>query len=175
MLKPGEVMETDRLLLRRYQKKDLKDLYAYLSDPEVLQFEPYLPMDWNETEKELDRRIASEEMIAVELKADGTMIGNIYVGSRDFHALEIGYVFHKAYWGRGYAAEGCRKVIAAAFSNGVHRIYAECDPQNPASWRLLEALEFEREAHLRENVYFRNDAEGHPIWKDTYIYAKRNP
>lgn len=38
---------------------------------------------------------------------------------------------------------------------------------------LLERLGFEREAHFRQNVYFWTDAEGKPIWKDTYVYALR--
>lgn len=61
-----------------------------------------------------------------------------------------------------------------AFDSGVHRIYAECDPQNTNSWKLLEALGFEREAHLKKNVYFWKDKDGAPIWKDTFIYVKRN-
>ncbi len=61
-----------------------------------------------------------------------------------------------------------------AFSNGIHRIYAECDPCNEKSWKLLETLGFQREAHLRKNVYFWKDENDNPIWKDTYIYAKLN-
>lgn len=30
---------------------------------------------------------------------------------------------------------------------------------------------FRREAHFRENVFFRRGAQGRPIWKDTYVYA----
>ena len=110
-------------------------------------------------------------MIAVELKSSGKLIGNVYLGKRDCRALEIGFVFHRGYWGKGYAKESCGKLAAMAFSAGVHRIYAECDPENRASWRLLEALGFEREAHFRQNVYFWMDERGLPIWKDTYVYA----
>ena len=113
-------------------------------------------------------------MIAVERKADHKMIGNVYLGKRDFDAREIGYVFRKDAWGKGYAKESCEALISLAFSQGAHRIFAECDPENAASWKLLESLGFEREAHLRENVYFWKDAEGCPIWKDTYIYGKLN-
>lgn len=63
-------------------------------------------------------------------------------------------------------------MINQAFASGVHRIYAECDPQNENSWRLLESLGFRREAHLRQNVYFWRDESGNPLWKDTYLYAK---
>ena len=35
------IAETNRLILRRYRESDLQDLYEYLSDPEVVAFEPY--------------------------------------------------------------------------------------------------------------------------------------
>ena len=44
-------------------------------------------------------------MIAVELKDSTKMIGNVYLGKRDFEALELGYVFNRNYWGSRYAAE----------------------------------------------------------------------
>ena len=157
--------------LRRFKKSDLNDLYEYLSDEEVVKYVPHKPMTLEEVEDNLKWRISTDEMIAVELKGNGKMIGNVYLGRRDFEAMEIGYVFNRSYWGKGYAKESCEKLIASAFTEGVHRIYAECDPQNTGSWKLLEALGFEREKHLRENVYFWKDAENRPIWKDTYIYG----
>ena len=168
------IAETERLILRRYREEDLGDLYEYLSDEEVVKFEPYAPMDVREVRHELIRRIADDEMIAVELKAGGKLIGNVYLGKRDFDSLEIGYVFNRNYWGRRYAKESCRAVIERAFSEGVHRIYAECDPCNTASWRLLESLGFRREAHFRQNVYFRRDESGSPLWKDTLVYSLLN-
>lgn len=168
------IAETERLILRRYKKEDIQDLFEYLSDKEVLKYEPYKPMTLDETKKDLEWRISTDEMIAVELKNSHKMIGNVYMGKRDFDALEIGYVFNRNYWGNGYAAESCRALIGQAFSKGVHRIYAECDPNNKSSWKLLETLEFQREAHFRKNVYFWKDETEKPIWKDTYVYARLN-
>ena len=168
------VAESERLILRRYTKEDIQDLFEYLSDKEVVKYEPYKPLSFDQTKKNLEWRIGTDEMIAVELKNSHKMIGNVYMGKRDFEALEIGYVFNQNYWGNGYAAESCKVLIQQAFSNGVHRIYAECDPGNKNSWRLLEALEFQREAHFRKNVYFWRDETGNAIWKDTYVYAKLN-
>ena len=113
-------------------------------------------------------------MIAVVQKSDGKMIGNLYLGKREFESREIGYVFNRNYGGKGYAKESCNALIRKAFSEGIHRIYAECDPENSASWRLFESLGFTREAHFRENVYFWKDEEGNPIWKDTYVYSLLN-
>ena len=52
-----------------------------------------------------------------------------------------------------------------AFSNGIHRIYAECDPRNKSSWKLPEVLGFLREAHIRKNLYFWKDEKGKAIWE----------
>lgn len=169
------IAESDRLILRRYVQEDLSDLFAYLSDPEVVAFEPYPPMDPEETRKNLEWRIQTEEMIAAELKSTHRMIGNIYLGKREFDSLELGFVFHQNYWGKGYAQEGCACLITQAFDSGIHRIFAECDPRNTRSWKLLERLDFTREAHLKQNVYFQKDSEGRPIWKDTYIYSRLHP
>lgn len=168
------VAETERLILRRYKKEDLQDLFEYLSDKDVVEYEPYKTMTFDEAKENLEWRIGTDEMIAVELKSSHKMIGNVYLGKRDFDSLEMGYVFNRNYWGKGYAAESCEALIEQAFSNGVHRIYAECDPRNKNSWKLLEALGFRREAHFRKNVYFWKDENGKAIWKDTYIYAKLN-
>ena len=38
------ILETDRVILRRYREGDLQDLYEYLSDAEVVKYEPYSPI-----------------------------------------------------------------------------------------------------------------------------------
>ncbi len=42
------VAQTERLLLRRFREEDLQDLYDYLSDGQVVKFEPYQPMTMEE-------------------------------------------------------------------------------------------------------------------------------
>lgn len=66
-------------------------------------------------------------------------------------------------------------LIENAFSDGIHRIYAECDPENRSSYGLLERLGFSREGCLHQNVYFKKDENGDPIWKDTLVYGLVNP
>lgn len=167
-----EILKTGRLILRPFRESDDEDLFAYLSDPEVVKFEPYAPMTREQVRENLAWRMSTEEMIAVELRETGKLIGNVYLGRREFDSLELGYVFHAGFWGKGYARESCEALMECAFRQGIHRIYAECDPENENSWHLLEKLGFRREGHLRKNVYFRKDAQGKPIWKDTYVYGK---
>ena len=54
MIKWKTMIETERLILRRFRKEDLQDLYEYLSDAETVQYEPYRPMDMNEVKEQLD-------------------------------------------------------------------------------------------------------------------------
>lgn len=169
-----ERIETERLILRNFEERDLNDLFEYLSDEQVLVFEPYKSLTLAETEAELEQRIHNNEMIAVELKSEKKVIGNVYFGSRDFCAKEIGFVFNRKYWRKGFAGEACRIVINNAFKNGTHRIYAECDPKNEASNRLLTSLGFIREGYLKQNIYFWTDENGVPEWKDTCIYSLLN-
>lgn len=168
------IAETDRLILRRYKESDLDDLYEYLSNPNVVEFEPYKPMTIEEVKDNLNWRISTDEMIAVELKSNCKMIGNVYLGKRDFDSLEIGFVFNEFYWKKGYAKESCERLLELAFDDGIHRVFAECDPNNKNSWGLLERMGFIREGHLKQNVYFFKDENNNPIWKDTFIYSKLN-
>ena len=73
------ILETERLILRSFSADDLSDLFEYLSE---------------ETENNLKWRIETDEMIAVELKESHKMIGNIYLGKRDFNSLELGYILN---------------------------------------------------------------------------------
>lgn len=106
------------------------------------------------------------------MKENGKVIGNIYCGNRDFNAKEVGYIVNRDYQRKGYALEALEAVMERAFRSDVHRVFAECDPRNECSWKLLEKAGLKREAHFRQNVFFHKDADGKPIWKDTYVYAK---
>ena len=68
--------------------------------------------------------------------------------------FEFGYIVNKNYRQKGYACEALRAVIGEAFREETHRVYAECDPRNTASWKLLEKAGLGREAHLHQNVFF---------------------
>ena len=81
--------------MRRFEEKDLDDLYAYLFDAETLRYEPYLPLTRKETEAELLKRIHDPQMIAVERKEDHRLIGNIWFGRISETQKEIGFVFNE--------------------------------------------------------------------------------
>jgi RimJ/RimL family protein N-acetyltransferase len=164
--------ETMRLAIRRFRPDDWQDLYEYLSQPKTVYYEPYEPFSQEQAKQEAVRRSADESFYAVCLKESGKVIGNIYLAKRDFDAWEIGFVFNAKFQGKGYAAEAAAALLDKLFSRpGAHRVFAECNPENERSWKLLERLRFRREGHVRQNIYFKRDAENNPLWQDTYMYG----
>lgn len=163
-------MRTQRLELRRFLPKDWEQVHAYLSDPEVVAFEPYDPKTPEESREFAAFAADSPDFWAVCL--EGVLIGQVYFSKGEQDTWELGYVFHRGYWGRGFAVEACRALLGEAFRSwGAHRAEANCDPGNSPSWRLLERLGFRREGVFLENVFFRRDGAGNPVWKDTYTYG----
>lgn len=164
-------IRTERLILRPFRESDYDDLYEFLSQLKDDEFEGYPDITYENGVRYLRNRIGSEEFYAVELIATGKVIGNIFFANRDYNAKEAGYIINRKYQRQGYALEALKAVIRNAFREGVHRIYAECDVRNTASWSLLEKAGLKREAHLRQNIWFHKDGDGNPIWKDSYVYA----
>lgn len=168
------IIETENLYIRKFKYDDYEDLYEYLSDYEVVKFEPYEPFTLEQCKKEAISRAKSENFYAVCLKENNKLIGNLFFAknNNDFNTWEIGYVFNKNYHRQGYGSESTLSLIQFLFSNkNARRILAECDPLNIASWQLLENIGMNREAHFKKNIYFKKDINGNPIWKDTYVYA----
>ena len=166
-----ETIRTERLLLRPFRESDYDDLFEFLSQLADDEFEGYPGITYENGREHLKYRLGSEEFYAMELSESGKVIGNIYCGKRDSAAREVGYIVNNRYQKKGYAAEALSAVIAQAFREGAHRVYAECDPRNVPSWKLLEKADLRREAQFRQNLWFHRDENGSPIWKDTLVYA----
>lgn len=166
------MLETERLVLRPFEETDAEGLHAYLGDEEVVRYEPYGAMTMEECRLEAARRASDEAFWAVCL-ADGTLIGNLYLsGADEFGTREIGYVFARACWHKGYATEAARRLMAYAFERlATRRIIALCDTRNAASFALMGRLGMRREGEFKKNVGFKTDAHGNTIWTDSYQYA----
>lgn len=171
-------METDRLIIRRFVPEDWEDLYEYLSNTEVVKYEPYDTYTKEDCIKESRNRCESGEhssFWAVCLKDSKKMIGHIYfsqIEPIEFMTWTLGYVFNPSYYGRGYATEACKRIIKYAFEEcDAHRIVAGVNVKNKPSWKLLERLSMRREAHLLQNVFFQRANNGEPLWQDSYRYA----
>ncbi|MGC2333496.1 MAG: GNAT family N-acetyltransferase [Candidatus Acidiferrales bacterium] len=117
------MLETPRLLLRRWRDSDREPFAALNSDPRVMQFFPVL-LSRAESGRLVDRIEAHFEkhgfgLFAAELRSERTFIGFVGLSIPDFEApfmpcVEIGWRLAAAYWNQGLATEGAQAVLAYA-------------------------------------------------------------
>jgi len=163
---------TERLIIRRFKTEDSQDLFDYLSDAQVVKFEPYEVFSKEQAIEEAKNRTNNESFYAVCLRENNKLIGNLYLNQEDNNEFELGYVFNRHYQGFGYATESASALISYAFSSlDARRIISMCNPLNSSSWKLLERLHMRKVDHLIKNIYFKKDENNEPIWVDTFIYA----
>ena len=56
----------------------------------------------------------------------------------DTNETEVGYLFSKSFWGKGYATEATRSAVQFGMDKGLKEIIGLTDPENIASQRVLE-------------------------------------
>lgn len=116
------ILETERLILRELRQSDYASLCRILQDEQTMYAYEGAFTD-TEVQEWLDRQLAryrtwSFGLWAVILKETGGMIGQCGLTMqpwKDREVLEIGYLFERAFWHRGYATEAARACKAYAF------------------------------------------------------------
>lgn len=169
------MIQTARLLIRRFQEKDYQCLYDYLSNPGIYRYEPGEPVT-REAARELARkRSQNNDFWAVVLLNTDQLVGHLFfkqIEPPEFLTWELGFIFNPAHQNKGYATESSTALIRYGFEHwGIHKVIANCNPENIPSWRVLEKIGMIREGLVRKNVYFRQDDEGNPLWNDSYTYG----
>jgi RimJ/RimL family protein N-acetyltransferase len=146
---PVILLETARLRLRRFVAADLDQLVELDSDPEVMRYIAYgaaTPRERYATEI-LPRWLALYESWpllgywAAELHDGGEFVGWFHLRPDRFDAgeQELGYRLRRPAWGRGYATEGGRALVAHGFERvGAAKISARTLRANRGSRRVME-------------------------------------
>ena len=168
-------IQTERLFVRRFQKSDLEQLVGYRNDPEVWRFQGWGAGYSSEQASQFISEMNTRELgemgwmqLAIEVITTRKMIGDVALNVLEFEpkTAMIGYTLARDAWGQGYAAEAVTALLKYCFEElGLHRVRANCDARNQASWRLLEKLGFRREAHFVESYL------EHRTWFDEFEYA----
>jgi ribosomal-protein-alanine N-acetyltransferase len=169
------MINTARLSIRPFQEQDYRSLFEYLSDPGVYRFEPGEPISLEKARELARQRAAGTDFWAVILKSIQKMVGHLYfkpIEPTELATWELGYIFNPEFQNEGYATEAADALVRYGFDClGVHRVIAHCNPDNVASWRVLEKIGMTREGRFRKNIFFLRDADGSPLWVDTFEYA----
>ena len=141
------VLTTPRLTLRPADVSLSASTYAYAGDLENTRLMMFLP-DADEAETALHLQEAEEQwrMEAPERYEFAVFLEEKHIGGVTLYMMEerteaeLGWVLHKDYWRKGYVTEAARAVMDFARSLGVRRIFACCDSENVASYKLMEKL-----------------------------------
>ena len=173
---PFPELKTERLLLRKLERKDAKEMFFLRSDKNVLR---HLGKEPAKSIAEVEEFIASinkgiDENNAILwgiafLSEPSTIIGTICLWNfkRENYRSEIGYLLHPGHWRKGIMKEAINAVVDYGFNVlGLHSIEALLSPENIASSFVLERTGFVKEGHLKESFYFNGK------FSDTAIYSR---
>ena len=163
---------TARLLLRDFRTDDYEAIYAYAADCEVTRLMFYGPRDEADTREYLARMLASQASsprlaweLAVVDRAQGRLVGACDLTLDNDREADLGYIFGRDVWGRGYASEAAAAMVRAGFEHlRLERIYGICEITHAASGRVLE------KAGLRRIQTVRRYREAKGRWWDVYMY-----
>jgi len=168
-------LETERLVLREFVEDDWRALYAMESQPDVVRYQSNDVHDEQRSRTYVTDSIASARAeprmifeLAITTRGDEAYLGRVGVrrSESDPRLGELWFVVSPAEQGKGYVTEAARALIGHAFAEvGMHRIYGDCDPRNPASARVMEKLGMRREGHLVQNVWIKGE------WCDSVLFA----
>lgn len=145
------ILETERMILRRWQDSDAENLYEYAKDPDVGPI-----AGWPEHQSIAESRnviknvFNGKEAFAICLQADGKAIGAIELklnGHTDMtegdDECELGYWLGKPFWGQGLMPEAVKEILRHAFEDiGMTKVWVGYYEGNTKSKRVQEKCRF---------------------------------
>jgi [ribosomal protein S5]-alanine N-acetyltransferase len=150
-------IETERLALRAYSPDDATNLSRLAGDFDVAKMTSSVPHPYPRLSAEgyimlaeAARPLGKDMPFAIELPGQGL------IGAAGFHARgadkwEFGYWIGKPFWGKGFATEAARALLAWwDESRKVGCLSAARFIDNPASGRVLEKIGFKLTGEMRE-------------------------
>ena len=139
------VLETERLILRKFTERDIDALFLILKDEEVNKFLPWYPVkSTEEAEKFYEEKYASKYAqsqgyaYAICLKEDNFPIGYIKVDMEEHH--DLGYGLRKEFWHKGIVTEAGKAVVEQVKKDGLPYITATHDRNNPRSGNVMQKV-----------------------------------
>ena len=169
------LIETERLILRNIDLKDLDTFLEYRNDPSVAKYQSWEPKLKREQVSafifELQNQKIGEpgkwNQIVWILKENMVHIGDCALKvQEDNMQAELGFTLSGNYQGKGYAREATNALIIYAFKNlNLHRIFSITDCKNTSAIKLLKSLGMRQEGHFIENIFFKG------AWGDEFLFA----
>lgn len=150
----------DTIGFKALNTADAAAIHEYASDPEVSRYIGWrLMKSQDETYQHVETMIKREtELIqlyaSVYLRETGEIIGTVMLFNMELEAAnaEIGYVFRKDAWGKGYGSRSIALISDFVFNTlKFHRLYANVAAENVGSGKILLKNGFLLEGRLKDH------------------------
>lgn len=166
-------IKTDRLVIRYIREDDWKsigDIWRDFSSSPFAQYD--VPHDFDDENAKIRvakwaRANSAKKHMFFAVCLDDRVIGYIALNIRN-GSYEVGYCFHSAFHGKGYAKESHKALFEYLKTIGIGKITAGTAINNTPSVLLLKALGFRQTG--TEKVSFYKDKDGSDIVFDGGIY-----
>lgn len=156
-------LHSDRLLLRQLNESDVNEIFFLRSDARVLKYQDRKAaasvdeaLEWITLMASIQKKKEGISW-AICLKNNPQLIGtfNLWNFQKENYRAEVGYSLHPEWQGKGIMREAMKLCLDYAFKQiQLHSLEANVNPDNAASINLLQAHNFVKEAHFRENYYY---------------------
>ena len=179
------MLETKRLILRRWEESDAENLYEYAKDPDVGPIAGWPPHKSVAESLDVIRNVFNgAEAYAICLRSDGKAIGAIELklnGHTDLterdDECELGYWLGKPFWGKGIMPEAAREILRHAFEDiGMQKVWCAYYDGNTKSKRVQEKCGFRYQWTTKDvDVPLMHEKRtGHVnlLTKDTWLWAR---
>lgn len=160
ILLPQLILETPRLILRKFELKDEDDCFEFISDKKTcLEDGGYLPIiEKNEEYGQIMNKFSNDkERFMIYSKEYHKVIGTINlmdVSDRAVECKEIGYLISPNYRRKGYAYEAVSNLVKLLLDDlKLDMIIAGCFEDNIASKNMLEKLDFTFEGRKHKALW----------------------
>ncbi|MFT4985362.1 MAG: ribosomal-protein-alanine N-acetyltransferase [Flavobacteriales bacterium] len=140
------IIETQRLVLRKFKVTDASGLLALNSDPLVMKYTGDLPFkDIEDTKKFVEDynhyNLHGYGRWSVILKSNKEFIGWCGLKKHDTGYTDLGFRFSQEHWNKGYATESAKACIEYGFTKlQLNEIIGRVAQDNIASIKVLEKL-----------------------------------
>ena len=155
-------IETERLILRQLEMKDISDVVRNVNNIKVSKWLLVVPYPYKKKDaifwikssaKKAKAKPRKDYSFGIELKESKEVIGGIGISSikPDQGTASIGYWLGEDHWRYGYGSEALEKLLDFAFRDlKIRRLEAGVFAGNSSSGKLLEKYGFKREGYKRK-------------------------
>ena len=181
LLFPMERLTTERLIIRRMEMDDARDIFEYGRDRQVARhvlWDAYISIaEARAYVRCMQRkyRLGEPASWCIELKETGRVIGTIgYMWyQRDHNAAEVGYSLARDMWNKGIMTEALERVLQYSFEDMMmHRVEAQHEVDNPASGAVMKKCGMQHEGRLRGRLMNKGryvDVDLYAILREDYL------